>query len=273
MALQEPAVLQEPPVLQDPRISVLAKIELKAHWDPCGPSLYHLLRSVPALAEPKPAQPILAYDAEDFRPFLPQGPVPVGSAWAVPHEASLKILRQLHPGAGADLGPTFGEAPGTWAMLRAAGTDYFEILLRVQTVFQLEAGVVMKPAQFEGRLLITRHEGLLTAFSLALPARDTNVDVNVPMAGAEPDPITGSVPILADIGFVPRMELSGGEFPATTWIAEIPLEDARLALRRAFYPFAALDWMPFEEAVAASRAQSKPLHLVLLFGCLDDDSC
>lgn len=79
--------------------------------------------------------------------------------------------------------------------------------------------------------------------------------------------------VAADIGWVPRMELSGGELAEAAWASSVPDEEARVALRRAFYPFAALDWLPFEEAVVASAERKKPLHLVLLFGCLDDDSC
>jgi len=45
----------------------------------------------------------------------------------------------------------------------------------------------------------------------------------------------------------------------------------RLAER--FYPFAAIDWLELPAALAASRATGKPMHVVLLFGSLLDESC
>lgn len=263
-----PAAAQEPE--HQLSISDDARIELTAHWEPAGKSLYGLLRKLPALREPKPAELRRSYGAEDFRPFLPAAPVALGAVWQVPHDASLKLLSQFHPGVMTPL-MSFGEVPGTHATLRAVSADTYEILLRAHAVFTLDDGVVLKPAQFEGRLIIGRKDGAVRSFSFALPPRDTNMDVNVPIK--DEAPVEGFISMQADIGFVPRMELSSGDAPVTAWVNEIPLEDARLALRRAFYSFAGLDWLPFEEAVAASRAQKKPLHLVLLFGCLDDDSC
>jgi len=253
-----------------PTLDPEARIELEAFWEPCRSSLYGLFDETPALRAPRAAEPRRTWSAEAFRPFLPQGPVEVGEVWRVDSEAVLGFLRQLHPGAQGR-GESFGgEVPGTFALLRAVGPEAFELLLRSHAVFQLEDGVIYKPAQFEGRLLLGREDGALLAFSLALPSRDTNVDVNVPLGQTGPN---GRPAMSADIGWVPRLELTSAATAASDWTLALPEEEARLALRRAFYPFAALDWLPFEEAVIASRERGKPLHLVLLFGCLDDASC
>jgi hypothetical protein len=53
----------------------------------------------------------------------------------------------------------------------------------------------------------------------------------------------------------------------------IPEAEARLLLARRFYAFAAVEWLPFEVAVKRARKEKKPLHAVLLFGSLDDESC
>jgi hypothetical protein len=269
----------EPPKVERhrPELAAETALELQAFWEPCKDSLYHLFEETPVLREPHPSELRRSYGAEDFRPFLPREPVALGVPWSVDGEAVLAFLSQFHPGARlrAELG---GEVPGTWALLRAAGPEAFEILLRAHAVLQLEDGVVYKPAQFEGRLVLGR-DGTLRSFTLALPSRDTNVDVNVPQA-TKPDEVwvdehgeRVTSTFAADIGWVPRMELTSGAAAAPVWTHAVPDEDARLALRRAFYPFAALDWLPFDEAVLASRERKKPLHLVLLFGCLDDDSC
>ena len=261
-----------------PVLAADTSIELDAAWEPCKDSLYHLFEQTPALREPRPAVPHQRHEAAAFRPFLPQVPVALGEPWRVDDEAVLAFLRQFHPGA-AVRAPFGGEVPGTWALLRAVGPDAFELLLRAHAILNLDDGVVYKPAQFEGRLVIGR-DGALRSFTLALPSRDTNVDVNVPMPNAAEEKWVDAEgnevrmsPMAADIGWVPRMELTSAPVPAPAWTHEIPDETARLALRRAFYPFAALDWLPFEEAVLAARERQKPLHLVLLFGALDDDSC
>jgi hypothetical protein len=247
-----------------------ASLELEAAWEPCKDSLYHLFERTPVLRSPRPSERRRRYDAAAFRPFLPREPVAPGAVWGVEGEAVLAFLTQFHPGARLRGDFFGGEVPGTFAILRAVGPDSLEILLRAHAVLHLEGGVIYKPAQFEGRLVLGREKGELRSFTLALPSRDTNVDVNVPLErerGAPPGTM------VADIGWVPRMELTSGATAAPAWTHVVPDDEARLALRRAFYPFAALDWLPFEEAVRAARDQEKPLHLVLLFGCLDDDSC
>lgn len=252
-------------------IALDSALELRAAWEPCRTSTYGLFESTPVLRAPAPARERASYGGELFRPFLPSGPVALGEVWAVEKSAVLPFLRQFHAGAALEGHFNGGEAPGTYACLRAVSEQAFEILLRAHAVFELADGVIYKPAQFEGRLVVERPSGKLLAFQLALPSRDTNVDVNVPMeyeSGGKAVRGFG-----ADIGWVPRMELASGDLPVLGWREQIPEEDARLALRRSFYTFAALDWLPFEEAVLRAHETEKPLHLVLLFGALDDDSC
>ena len=77
----------------------------------------------------------------------------------------------------------------------------------------------------------------------------------------------------ADIGWVPRMELVGGTPVDVPWTRSMPLAEARTRLARSFYAFAAIDWLPFDEAVMTARELDRPLHVVVLFGTLDDESC
>lgn len=264
--------LQESPAPRHAlRIAEGAGLELSAVWEPCRTSLYGLFESTPVLRSPAPARERERHGAERFRAFLPPGPVALGEVWRVADEAVLAFLKQLHPGAVLRGHFDGGEVPGTYASLRAVSDEAFELLLRAHAVFQLEEGVIYKPAQFEGRLFVARESGALLWFRLELPSRDTNVDVNVPADHVRDGRKVRSMS--ADIGWVPRMELASGEPPSLAWTQEVPLEEARLALRRSFYTFAALDWLPFDEAVLRSRRTETPLHLVLLFGALDDDSC
>jgi len=255
----------------DLRIAEESELELAAAWEPCRTSIYGLFESTPVLRKPAPARARDRYDGALFRPFLPKGSVGLGEVWEVEGSAVLAFLQQFHAGAVLRAGFGGGEVPGTYACLRAVSERFFEILLRAHAVFELEDGVIYKPAQFEGRLIVERASGALLWFRLELPSRDPNVDVNVPQEYLEAGrKVQG---FSADIGWVPRMELASGEPPALEWPRAVPLEEARQELRTWFYAFATLGWLPFEEAVLRAHAEEKPLHLVLLFGALDDDSC
>jgi len=273
-----PQAAAVPPAAAAVRVALApsASLALEAHWEPCRRSLYGLFASTPVLREPHPAEARHTYGAAELAPFLPPGAVAVGDVWRVPAEAVLPFLRQFHAGARKSLHHGFGAYEGCFACLRAASDGELEILFRSHAEFELEGGVTYTPAQFEGRLRLERASGGVRALRIALPDRDTNVDVNVPMEGTGPTDGERQVVVNADIGWVPRMELVGGELAPAVWSASarsIPDEEARLRLARSFYPFARLEWLSFERAVQAQRESAKPLHLVVLFGTLDDESC
>jgi selenoprotein N len=248
-------------------------ITLRAHWEPCRESKYGLFASNEVLRTPRPVDEERSYGAECFTAFLPKAAVQVGDAWTVDRAAVLPFLRQFHPGARAELHHGFGAYQGAHACLVAQNEQYFEILVRAHAEFLLEAGITYTPAQFEGRLVGERQTGRLAAFQLALPDRNTNVDVNVPATiTRSPDgpPIEG---VMADIGWVPRMELAGGRFPDAAWTQSMPIEEARRLLASRFYPFTRIGWRSFAEAVQRAHSLDRPLHVVVLFGTLDDESC
>jgi len=270
LAAQDPGEDGAPVALQ---VAGDAFLELEAAWDRCRESKYGLFEKHATLRSPAPAEARRRHPAAHFAPFLPPGPVTLGAVWEVDREAVLVFLRQLHPGARTELHHGFGSAPGTYACLRAVSPRHVEILLRTHAEFELEGGIFYTPAQFEGRLVLDRRTGVPIFFRLSLPNRNTNVDVNVPIEVSQADggPPLGTMS--ADIGWVPRMELTGGEACAEGWERSISDEEARARLARAFYAFAAIAWLPFEQAVTRSRHLSKPLHVVVLFGALDDESC
>jgi hypothetical protein len=256
-----------------PTLDPSASITLRAHWEPCRESKYGLFAENEVLRTPRPVVEERSYGAECFAAFLPKDAVQVGDAWTVDRAAVLPFLRQFHPGARAEMHHGFGAYGGAHACLVAQSAQYFEILVRAHAEFLLEAGITYTPAQFEGRLVVERQTGRLTAFQLALPSRNTNVDVNVPTTSSKsPDgpPIES---VMADIGWVPRMELAGGRIPDARWSESIPIEEARSQLARRFYPFTRIGWRPFAEAVQRAHSLDRPLHVVVLFGTLDDESC
>lgn len=261
-----------------PALAPDASITLGAAWEPCQRSKYNLFAETEVLRAPEPAEVQHTYGAAELAPFLPSSAVKVGDTWPVAAKAVVAFLRQFHPGARAELHHGYGSAPGTHACLRGASEERFEILFRAHAEFELEGGVTYTPAQFEGRLVLERPSGRVLALRIALPDRDSNVDVNVP---DDSDYVleTGEVHhgmIAADIGWVPRMELWGGAVEPFDWPDEahvISETEARARLARRFYAFSRLDWLPFDEAVRAARELDTPLHVVVLFGALDDESC
>ena len=57
------------------------------------------------------------------------------------------------------------------------------------------------------------------------------------------------------------------------WIDAITSEEARKRLELKFYKFAEINWLPIEAAVAESEATQRPIHVVIAWGPLDDESC
>ena len=51
------------------------------------------------------------------------------------------------------------------------------------------------------------------------------------------------------------------------------VEEVNASFARRLYRFAAIDWVPFDQAVAAATRTGKPLHVIAINGTLDDESC
>ena len=75
---------------------------------------------------------------------------------------------------------------------------------------------------------------------------------------------------------MPRLELTGGDEGALRAVERVPgraMGEVTAAFARRFYQFKAIDWVDFDEAVAAARRSGKPLNVIALNGTLDDESC
>ena len=248
-------------------------LELTARWERLTDTVYHFERDYPLIRDLAPAVPTARHDAALFHALLPPHAVAVGETWRVDVDAALPFLRQLHPGATKVLHHDGGmgvAAPGGFACLRALDDTHAEVVLRIHADFRIAgdgtqgATSWFTPAQFRGRLALDRRRGAVVGFELAVPAASANVDVNVGDKGN----------VFADIGRVPRMEVAGGAFPTfADDAAQVAATTAEDRLARAFYPFAAIEWLDLETARAESRESGKPLHVVALFGSLMDESC
>ena len=252
-------------------------LQVHAHWDPIADSTFRMHKVFPEhveLFDLAPNQPVKEYRADAFSAFLPPSTVGVGDVWELDANSVVSFLHQFHPGATADLG--YGEE-GAFACLRACSSDYAEIAFRIHAEFTLKSAAYQEwqeenderesearfiPSQFAGKVLVNLKSGTVRAFSLALPARNSNVDLNA-YGGA-------------DMVYVPRMELLATDETdpnEIAWDAAITTGEARRMLALKFYKFAEIDWLPIDEAVVQAKATHRPIHAILVWGCLDDESC
>ena len=235
---------------------------VRARWEPLAESKYGLYGSekLQQLLGAGPTTPVAEHPPENFAALLPGEDVGLGEPFALEPERFLPFLRQFHPGATPRL--RWGEL-GAFGCVIGRDDARLELLYRVHAGFELDPDVFLMPAQFEGRLLWERASSRPLAFTLALPPRNSNVDVNAKHE-------FGAV---ADIGFVPVMELGLEPAPGALPEERPELDAARTRLRGAFYRFAAIDWLSLPDAHRRALEEKKPLHVVILFGTLDDESC
>ena len=255
-----------------------ASLEVHAHWDPIADTTYDLHKKSPEnveLFDLLPHEATREYKGEAFNAFLPASTVAVGDVWELDLDSVIPFLSQFHPGATGKL--RHGQK-GTFACLRALSPDYADITFRIHAEFTLATRpkpgskpdanedhvqrARFIPSQYAGQLLINLQTGVICDFSLALPPRNSNVDIND----------FGH----ADMVFVPRMELLAT--PAQTsddieWKDAITPEEARRRLELKFYKFAEINWLPLEDAVEKAKATQRPLHAIISWGPLDDESC
>ena len=270
-------------------LSSPASVQVEAHWDPIENTANNLHRSTEEkfnrakaqwkeplemtwerwleVFNPGPAHPLKNYSTADFQVFLPPSTVNVGDVWDLDPKRILPFLRQFHPSATMKL-PRYGSIPSDQkdakACLRALSPEYADIVFRIHARFTLDAsiGAYLMPAQFVGHLLINRNSGTMRQWTLSLPNRNSNVDIGAFRSH--------------DIGFVPRMELcsvSETQPESIVWEAAITAEEADKKFQNSLYKFAEIEWTPIEEAVELAKASNRPIHAVLLFGVLDDESC
>ena len=260
-----------------------ANIPVQAYWDPIENTASNLHRSTEGkfnraktqwqepvdmtweqwlkVFNPGPAHPLKDYSTADFRVFLPPSTVNVGDIWDLDPDGILPFLRQFHPGATMDVG--YG-GNGAKACLRALSPECADIVFRIHARFTLNASIeaYLRPAQFAGHLRINRDSGTIRQWTLSLPNRNSNVDIGAFRTH--------------DIGFVPRMELrsvSETQPESMAWEVAITAEEADEKFQNALYKFAEIEWTPIEATVERAKASNRPIHAVLLFGVLDDESC
>lgn len=273
------------PGLSGPRVSLAispsAELAVAGHWDPIREFTAEADKTFPGLFDFKVAHPVRKYTGSDFAAFLPDGSVAVGEIWPLDMERVLPFWRQFDESATATLhhGRT-GE--GGFAALRALDDEAFEIVFRTHGEFKLKNDrVAYVPAMLLGRLIVDRRQGGVEYFHMYLPT-DRNPNVVMDIAFETETDKKGvkkkGLAYDADIVFVPRMELVGGqtaraEDEVESWARSVPGAELRSEIRSRYYLADRIEWLPVDEAARRSKDSGKPIHLIAMFGALDDESC
>ena len=214
-----------------------------------------------------------------FKGFLPRKAVSVGNTWKIDREAALQLFKQLaekpqfemhiSPGTmkiqiGSKTFRRGGDTDGLWALLRAYNDAYAEIVFRIHAEFVLEDGF-FTPSQFAGHLILDRHTQELAYFKMYVPETTQNFDVN----RKHPDGHTVTA------NGVCHIEVTAGEDGPTefTFLEEISLTQAELALAKQFYKAQEIEWVSLDEAVEKARSLDRPIHVVSADGTFMDESC
>lgn len=231
------------------------------------------------LSRPRVAQAERTYSARHLSLLLPTTFERVGQLWAIEPERFLAFLTQFHPAASVSFDgyPTsYGRRPGppgAFGIVRALEDDRAELQFRVHAELLLGPGIYYTPACFEGRLVLDRAHQRVTWFQLAVPTKHS---INVTVHLVTEHPRTG-VPV-ATMRFerVPRMVLEGGAADGAAderTPGTLSVREASEQLKRQFYKFLDIDWVPITKAQEMAREQDRPLFVAVLTSPLDDQSC
>ena len=239
-----------------------AEVNVKAFIAPIEHTISGFHVEWDELANLRVAEPEKQHSASVFQAFLPDNPVSVGDHWQIAGDSVLTLLQQLHSNPNLDIRINSGDSRGLWACLRASNDKFADIVFRIHAEFKFEEGR-FTPSQFTGHLVMDRLGEKVAFFEMYVPEGPVNFDV--------------SWNSIVDAGLCPRMELRvGTQNPvrdAEFTEGSITQEDAERILRRRFYKWEKINWVPPEQALEIAQAQQKPIHVISVDGPLADEAC
>jgi hypothetical protein len=268
-------------------------LAVAAHWTPVGQGRDQLEKRVPPhiyrlFTDLRVASPNRVYTETAFSAFMPVSVQSVGQVWEIGLDGVAEFLRQFHPRPSVHLVALGRRAgpDGAFAVLRAVSATHLDIVFRIHAEFDIAQNMWYTPSCFWGRMIVDKQAGKVESFRLWLP---TDLPLNVHLTVAVSQPKGEAVPVVfreiqpgdrlftrRDIVRVEQMELvsaNPGNPDLRDWSDSIDMESAQRQLKEAFYGFAAINWVPWERALAAASTQHKPILAVVLWGALDDQSC
>jgi hypothetical protein len=259
-----------------------ARLSVTARWEPIREFTARANENHPRqVFEYSVETPVREYSGADFAAFLPDRPVALGEIYPLDNERVMTFWRQFDSSATPKLhhGRT-GE--GAFAALRAYDADSAEVVFRTHGEYGLANGrLLYVPSMLSGRLILERKSGDVSFFHMSLPThRSPNVVTDIGFeTEVEKDGVRKKVLAYdADIVFVPRMELEGGKTDRApddrdSWDESLDEAMLRTAIKARYYVSDEIEWLSADDAARRSRETGKPIHLIAMFGALDDESC
>lgn len=268
-------------------------LEVTARWTPVGRGRDHLEANVPQeiyalFTDLSPAVPIRVYTEHEISPLLPETFEAPGQIWKIRPDSVARILRQFHPRPSLQLvaGGRRAGPDGAFGLLRAVSPTHLDIVLRIHAEFDVAQNVWFTPACFWGQITIDKGTGTVEYFRLWVP---TDNPLNVHLTVAESTPKGSTKPEIfreiqigdfvnnkRDIVRVEQMELvstNRDRSEALDWSDSIEMDSAKHQLKKSFYTFASINWVPWDQALTLASDQHKPILAIVLWGALDDQSC
>ncbi|HEY2250400.1 MAG TPA: hypothetical protein VGH74_05040 [Planctomycetaceae bacterium] len=269
-------------------------LEVSAHWMKVGTGRDHLEQFVSPnvyamFTELKPVTAKKLYTERDFSRLLPESVESVGQVWEIDLDSVATILRQFHPqpamhliALGRRAGPD-----GAFGVLRGVSATHLDVMFRVHAEFDIGLNVWYTPACFWGRMIVDKKAGTVESFRLWLPT-ELPLNVHLTVAGSsprgtrqqpvvfrkiEPGDVVGTK---RDIVHVDQMELVSANpqlAEEVEWADSIDIDVAQRELKKCFYAFTGINWVPWQTALEAAGQQHKPILAIVLWGALDDQSC
>lgn len=163
---------------------------------------------------------------------------------------------------------------GAAGIIRAKSFDCVDILLRLHAEYQLNPPsrrpLWFTPAAFIGRLVMNTTDSTVKHFSLHVPTdKPLNVDLEW-LIGPDEDK-----DMEVTITFLPEMslEVEDTDSGVITWLDEISQSKALDLLEKELYKYKQVDYLNFSEAYLKGSSEGKPVHTLVLWGSLADQSC
>ena len=217
-----------------------------------------------------PAVPKQAYVSKYFSFLLPKKPVKVGDIWQVDSNQReiFQLLNQFHPRISTKLHN--GGPNGMFVALQALSKEFAVVIFRLHAeLVMVPKKVFYTPGQFAGKMVIHRKSGRVVYFRTYLPKRSLNVDLNADS--------------LIEVVEVPRMELLfipdrhnkklHQKWQKARWTKKVDETKLRHKISQKFYAFQKIRFVPFRTALVQAQRQNKPIHVIVIFGPLDDQAC
>lgn len=164
---------------------------------------------------------------------------------------------------------------GAAAVLRAKNFDSLDIIFRLHAEYQLNTPprrpLWFTPAAFMGRLVINTTDYSVQHFVMEVPTQQQlNVDLEWLIGPNEDEDMEVTITRLEQMQLSAEGLLDPGSL---VWSQEITHEKAHDLLEKELYRYKQVEYHNFTKAFVKGSEEHRPVHTLVLWGVLEDQSC